>query len=121
MADNDLAPALIYRLCDEYVVQNGNVGDRDIFQYREGFYRGLSISCVLTFAVSSMMIFAKPIKIVWFTYCEAIVTKGMFVFLATISIIGAVLFFIRYKRFCHYKVVQAVTGFIVICSKKQAA
>src|SRR6266567_3300932 len=26
LADNDLAPALIYRLCDEYVVQNGNVG-----------------------------------------------------------------------------------------------
>jgi len=119
--DNDLVPALIYRLCDEYVVQNGNVGDRDIFQYREGFYRGLSISCMLTSVVSFMMLLARPIKIVWFTYCEAIVTKGMFAFLAITSLIGAALFYNRYKRFCTYKVVQAVTSFIVICNKKQTA
>ena len=30
----------LFRICDEYVVQNGSLGDREIFVYREGFYRG---------------------------------------------------------------------------------
>jgi hypothetical protein len=36
----------LFRICDEALVQRGNLGDREVFVYREGFYRGLCFALV---------------------------------------------------------------------------
>lgn len=115
----NLSPALIYRLCDAYVVQYGNIGDREMFQYREGFYRGLSVSCMLLSVACLCMLFANPVKVLWDNHCIAVVDRKMFTFLMFLSFIGTIMFFNRYKRFADYKIVQAVTGFITIINKTE--
>ena len=44
MEVKDLEARWVYRVLDEYAVQSGQPGDRDMFIYREGFYRGTCIS-----------------------------------------------------------------------------
>lgn len=44
---------------DEYRVQTGKAGDREIFTYREGFYRGMALALFfLSFAVAVRMFFS---------------------------------------------------------------
>jgi hypothetical protein len=40
----------VFGLCEIVVAQKGRAGDREIYQYREGFYRGLAVSFSLGFA-----------------------------------------------------------------------
>jgi hypothetical protein len=46
-APGDLTLRWAVRVLDEYSVQNGKPGDRDVFVYREGFYRGCAIALFL--------------------------------------------------------------------------
>ncbi|MBZ5696771.1 MAG: hypothetical protein LAN36_15605 [Acidobacteriia bacterium] len=41
---SQLEPRWVFRALDEYALQNGKDGDREIFVYREGFYRGTALS-----------------------------------------------------------------------------
>ena len=51
---NELKARWVCRTLDEYGLQEGEAGDRNIFVYREGFYRGTSIAllflCLTLFA-----------------------------------------------------------------------
>lgn len=111
---SNMDPHLLYSLCDAFLVQNGNVGDRDIFQYREGFYRGVSVSCIFLFVASILMLWHGIFRVRWFTYCDLTITPWMFLFFSIVSIMGAVLFYWRYKRFANYKIVQVVTGVLAV-------
>jgi hypothetical protein len=42
--ERDLEPQWVFRILDEYGVQTGKLGDRDMLVYREGFYRGIAIA-----------------------------------------------------------------------------
>jgi len=43
----DLTSECLFRICDESIAQYSSSPDRDIYQYREGFYRGLWVSFFL--------------------------------------------------------------------------
>src|SRR5205823_494539 len=40
----ELKPVWVFKLLDEYVLQYGKEGDREVFIYREGFYRGAAVA-----------------------------------------------------------------------------
>ena len=43
-ADVDgLSPRWLYRVCDDAVLRSGKLGEREVYVYREGFYRGASV------------------------------------------------------------------------------
>jgi hypothetical protein len=39
-------PRWLYRLCDDAVIRSGKIGERDVYIYREGFYRGTFVGIV---------------------------------------------------------------------------
>jgi hypothetical protein len=107
----------VYRALDEYAVQNGIAGDRDMFVYREGFYRGTCIA--LFFAAASLVIraFIPGTTVVYanwsmnVTWHEFAITTGL------VSGLG-ILFYQRYRRFVEYRVSRAALAALVLLYKK---
>lgn len=44
---SDVPARWLYRVCDDAVVRSGRIGEREIFVYREGFYRGMCVSSLV--------------------------------------------------------------------------
>lgn len=47
LGDDKCAPKWIYEICDEGIAQSGVASDREIYEYRQGFYRGTSVALML--------------------------------------------------------------------------
>jgi len=113
----DLKVADVVRISDETNVQLGISGDREIYQYREGFYRGLSVACVfLTLAIIARIIAGTP-KILHSNVTYEITTKMLF-FSIGISGLGVLLFYNRYIRFMKYRIRHAIMSYLVISGVK---
>jgi hypothetical protein len=110
-----IAPRLLYEICDEAMTQSGKNKDRDVYIYREGFYRGLclafiflAVSCFIrTLVPGTSIILAKslhtvpiPAQIV----CIALCVGGSFIS------------YFRFKRFAYLRVKKAVIGFLLLSS-----
>ena len=108
---------LLYRICDEVVLQSGVTADRDLYIYREGFYRGLAVSFLLLL-VSLVVRALAPGASLSISGSLHPVTKGALSFGALLSLIGIVLCYVRYRRFGGYRATQAVLGFLVIEGKQ---
>jgi hypothetical protein len=98
---------------DEYTVQSGTAGDREIFVYREGFYRGMALSLFfLSLAIVVRMVFAGA---------SIRFTKGLFLvswpeLFTTAAVIGGIgyLFLERYRRFAEYRITHAIVAALVL-------
>jgi len=114
-----LTNSALVRLCDEVAVQNGQPGDREVFVYREGFYRGsiaafllldvaLIVRCTVSGASLSIGTLLVPVSKGELTFLIIVVTSG--------------LFFIwrRYKHFASLRVMRAITAFVSIFNFKSA-
>jgi len=110
-----LDPKSLVRLCDETVVQGGNIAEREIFIYREGFYRGTCIALLLLAAALSMrMIRANAVVLIG---DESVpLAADFFLFPFLLSLAGAGMAFARYKRFAQHKVNSAIAAFLVMQS-----
>jgi hypothetical protein len=108
---------LIYLLVDESVLQLGNSTEREIFQYREGFYRGLAVSLlVLTVALGIRWFFA-PMHLLWHDK-DVQLSRALIAFLALIAGASSLLMHKRYMRFASIRVRHAFGAFLVIHGKK---
>jgi len=112
-SDQQLEPRWLFRVLDEYALQTGKEGDREIFVYREGFYRGTALSLFLLSAVLLVRTFIPGASILF--------TRGLFYvsfwqLLLTAAILSGVayLFVRRYQRFAEYRVTRAVLSALVI-------
>lgn len=114
---NTISPSTMYKLCDSYVLQKGNVSEREIYTYREGFYRGLSVACLMLLVATLTMCFLEPFTVVCLKTFAVDLRVKDFLFLSALSSIGTILFYYRYKRFYNYRVVIAVTSFIALAYK----
>jgi len=109
----------LYMISDELNAISGNTEDREIYQYREGFYRGLFVSC-------SMLSLALVVKIIdGAVYIDTgnyiiNITRQMMVFVLAASAIGCCLFYNRYIRFISYRIRHAFISYIVVKKLKQA-
>jgi hypothetical protein len=109
----DVEPRWMYRVLDEYALQEGNPGDRDIFVYREGFYRGAAIA-LFFLALTLLIRLAAPGTSIRFSKWLFPVSSWQLG--ATALVLGLLgwLFLRRYKRFVDYRVTRAVLAALVI-------
>jgi hypothetical protein len=110
---DQLNPRWIFSTLDEYAVQTGKLGDRDLFVYREGFYRGTLLSLFFLSAAILVRMFVPSASIMFTKGLSPISRWELFTTAAVISGIGY-LFLNRYKRFAEYRVTQSVIAAIVI-------
>jgi hypothetical protein len=111
----DIKDIHLYRICDEILCQKGKPETRSIYEYREGFYRGLSISFFLLalaplprVVISGATVWLNTIPISW----------KLLLFMQIISFVISVLFYFRYRRFSDYKIREAILGFLVFQKAK---
>jgi hypothetical protein len=109
---DQLEPLWVFRTLDEYTVQVGKAGDRDIFIYREGFYRGTAVAL---FFLSATLIIRML-----FAGCSIQFSKGLFlvsrsellITALTTTVVG-LLFIRRFHRFAEYRITRAVLAALI--------
>ncbi|HYT89872.1 MAG TPA: hypothetical protein VEL76_14295 [Gemmataceae bacterium] len=120
VAASGLDPRWLYRVCDDAVIRSGKIGERDVYIYREGFYRGAAVSfALLTFAVVTLLVRLylagqHTILAGWATEREHLW------FLFTLSLGCSYLAFRRYRRFGMYRVTHAMIGFLTVKDEKKS-
>jgi len=108
-----LKPKTIYHVAEHHVLQHGKTEARDVYQYREGFYRGmapalllLGIGCVVRLhgpegslrVVGMQLYFTIPALL-----CGGVLAVGI-----------AIFSFLRYLRFAGYRVRYAYYSYLVM-------
>jgi hypothetical protein len=115
VSTNQLEPRWIVVALDEYTVQAGKVGDREVFVYREGFYRATTLSLFFLSGAIVVRMFVPGASIMF--------TKGLFLIsrpelVTTAAVVGVTgyLFFGRYRRFAEQRVVRAIVAALILQS-----
>lgn len=111
-----VTPKCLYGFCDEYVAQNGQAGDRDLYIYREGFYRGNTVALVLL-VVSVLARLCVRNPALRFTRYTVFVTPLELIVVAAFLLWSSWLAYRRFKRFGDYRVRRAITAFVCVTSK----
>jgi hypothetical protein len=119
---NALDEYWLFRLCDDAVLRSGKLGEREIFQYREGFYRGTAVGFA-AFTVASLAFMVR----LWFVDGHSLKITGsewglsslQFLFVAVVAGTFSFLAFQRYRRFGAYRVTHAMLGFLTVKDEKK--
>jgi len=114
---DSLDPISLFRFADEFSVQKGLLGDRDIFVYREGFYKGCTISLAMVcIALLLRAIFeGTAIRMPAYVY---FISRAQIFTTAILVAIAARICKARFHRFGAYRVTRAFFAFLVL-SKSQ--
>ena len=107
----------LYRVLDETVVQFGVGSEREIYQYREGFYRG----CTVAFAVLAGGLLVRcivPSTAVELRNVVHYLSRWVLVFPLLISISATWLSYRRFRRFGEYRVTRALLAFLLLSKNK---
>jgi hypothetical protein len=104
--------ALLFSICDETLAQSGEIGDREIYQYRGGFYKGMTVSFVLLVLGGLFRIFHSTTFL--FKGEVQTVSRGEVAFGLAIVVIAAFFFGKRYRWFATHRVRRALLGFLIV-------
>lgn len=108
--DDALTAKELYDICDITITQFGRNQEREIYRYREGFYRGLAVSLfALTLSTVAAIIF--PIKSITINGAAMNIGQGMLLFFAIISFVGAILSYLRFRRFRRYHIKLVIVSY----------
>jgi len=110
----------LFRICDEALVQRGSLGDREIFVYREGFYRGLCFALV-AFAVAIAVRMAHGETAISLASGARKVGWDFLAFFLATCLVFIYLSYQRFRRFGRYRVSQAILAFLVMPEEKKKA
>ena len=106
----------LFGYCDTYLAQQGKTADREIYQYREGFYRGLTIAVLPALAAIIVELVRGSASIRSGAGVHQLGTGPLvFALLLVLATIG--LSFWRYRRFVEYRVRDALFGFAIDSEK----
>jgi len=103
----------LFRICDETILQYGVIENRELYEYRGGFYRGLTVSFFILF-ISLCLRMTRPEGSIRLYEWTLSMNRNTIVTFAAISIIGVILFFYRYKKFFRIRIRQALLGFLAL-------
>lgn len=114
-----LSGPLIYDIADHFVLQHGKVAERDVYVYREGFYRGMTVGLLLL-AVGCFCRMVAPASLQVLGVVITIAAWPLFwIGLAALSVLA--LFVKRYFRFANYRVKYALYSFLALETRKGEA
>lgn len=116
---NDLSAQWLYRFCDDAMLRTGKLGEREVYVYREGFYRGAFIG----FLVLATGLFSLALRL-WFGTEDHKARLGVLdltgwrlIYFVVLAGIASRLLWNRYCRFADYRVTQALLGYLAIKDK----
>jgi hypothetical protein len=112
--NDDINTKTLYEIMDHYIQQYGKTESRDIYIYREGFYRGLSVGFFFL-AIGSLVHMTGGQTIAAAFGGIITLTKPCMGFVAVLSLIIALLAGVRYQRFATYRVKNCLFSFLAIC------
>jgi len=109
-----------FRYMDEYAVQSGATAERDMFTYREGFYRGNAVAVgLLAIVVAVRIPFGGVVIQVSSNLFNA--SRGELGFLAAVLAAVSFMCFRRFRRFSEYRVNKVLNAFIVSATLNNAS
>jgi hypothetical protein len=92
----------LYLLCDQTLIHNHSMGEREIFIYREGFYRGNSVAlAALTVSMCVRLLCSPAVFVIGQRTTE--LHRNHIALAAALTALGAWLAYRRYLRFREYK------------------
>lgn len=116
----DIDAVSLFRLADEYTLQKGAGGDREIFVYREGFYKGCTVALALLCTALLMRSFGGATAIGFPSYVYYM--SGIQILtIALVVAVGSRLCRQRFRRFGIYRVSRAIFAFLVLSEERQSA
>jgi hypothetical protein len=108
-----LSMADVLALVDEHVKMYGNSAEREMFVYREGFYRGMTISSALLGVLVLVQAFVAPVRLGGIIASTLIVGRPQLFALAGLAAIASWGFLRRMRRFGRYKVKSGLYAFVM--------
>jgi hypothetical protein len=101
------------RVMDERCIQVGQQGDREIFTYREGFYRGSTVATALFCAGIAARMITGNLRLLIGDTVFSLSRYELGVLLA-ISALGVWGLYRRFQRFSEYRVARVIAAFIAL-------
>jgi len=110
---NDVSDEWLERVMDERCIQVGQQGDREIFIYREGFYRGTTVAMVFFCAGLTLCILTGNLRLL-VAYTVFAPSRCELGVVLLISSLGAWGLYRRFQRFSRYRVNRVIAAFIAL-------
>lgn len=121
---DELPPRWFYRLCDDALVHAGKAGDREVYVYREGFYRGMSVGVgSLAIAVTALAVrlrFGVSNRVLRVSEWGWGLGSEHLTFFAVCSGMSSWLLYRRYRRFASYRITHVMLGYLTVHGAKKA-
>ena len=108
-----LKPKELYALCDQTLIHAGSLGEREIFIYREGFYRGNCFAFGLLALTLALRMICVP-AVVTIADAKMGFYRGELGLTSALAAFGAWMFFRRYLRFGKYKTSSCLMRFLAL-------
>ena len=116
--DSVLSSSEVWDACDHFTMQKCKTDTRDVYVYREGFYRGIFVSMALLGISLIVRAFTKSSAVKLGDVMLVFNSLQMVVF-GTFCFISSLLAFVRYRRFGVYLVKFSVFSAIVTVEAKE--
>jgi|SRR5207302_5944388 hypothetical protein len=101
----------LFHLCDQTLVHNCSPGEREIFTYREGFYRGNAVALsFVTLALVARLVSAPALVVLLGRGFE--LHRGPLAFAAVLTSVGACLCYSRFLRFAKHRYTSCLLRFL---------
>lgn len=108
-----LGPKFLHLFADEMIVQQGIDTEREIFQYREGFYRGATVSFALL-SIGGLVRILVPGTALLIREATVLIPRSLQLFPLCLSIAAVLLMYQRYRRFGRYRAERTLGAFILL-------
>ncbi len=111
---------LMYQICRSGLNQYGNTSLREIYLYRESFYRGTTISTGLFTLSLIIFLFTGPPKIELSPNNPINISIYLLILMIITSLIFIFFMINRYMRFARYRAEETLLGFVASTFKMKA-
>lgn len=112
-----LEPHELYELCDQTLIHHGSLGEREIFTYREGFYRGNCVALGLLALALFVRLFRTPTKL-WVAEGVVYLSQKLLFLAAALASVAAALAFQRYLRFARHRIRSCLLRFLALTTAR---
>jgi len=103
----------LFHLCDQTLVHNGSPGEREIFTYREGFYRGNAVAFVFVSLAFVARLVCAPITVVLLGKSLEL-HRGPLALAAVLTGFSAWLCYSRFLRFAKHRYTSCFIRFLAL-------
>jgi hypothetical protein len=100
-------------LCDQALICANSPGEREIFVYREGFYRGNCVALALLGTSLVLRLLSSP-AVIYLADARLEIHRSQLALAVVIAALGTWLSFLRYMRFATHKNASCLARFLAL-------